>query len=441
MKKIIISIILTLFLSQLYGIDLTLEKSKEIALKNNPELLAAKENMLSARADKWNSLTQFLPSLQTNASYTTFRPTQTLSSGLSAENSKSYGFTVTQPLFQGGKIFLNAQIKNNVEDIQEENFRSQKLQTISNVEEKYFNVLKNKELLEIAKLDLKTSKTNLKIAKTKYESGILSRADYLQILSEKSSKDVNFLQMQNLYDTSLMDLAHYLQVENIENIQEINPDNYKDLLKKIQNLSVEKIEDKANNLQGIAFEKNPGINISQLSLNTAKKTMFMAGGNFLPSLNLSYNKNYSKYDFMDDYEDSGSITFAASLPLFPIVDNATSLAEAKHNLKKTEHQYQSVRDGIKLATKSSFVNMVSYAKTVNSAEIALEQAQETYDQMQKRFSLGQISANELLSTQTMLLSAKNQYITSFFDFLKSRSSLQQQLGIEDTTKLIKIINL
>lgn len=438
MRKLIIVILLLVLTNILFAQELTLEQAKLIAINNYPELKAQKENFLAAKSDLWNSMTSLLPSVNTTATYTDFKPNQTIGQVV-ADNSQSYGYTITQPIFQGGKIWLNTRIKNDLKKIAEENYRSKKLETLANVEEKYFSVLESKQLLKIAKLDLKSTKKNLEIAKSKFEAGILSKADYLQIKAEKSNKEVSLLQSQNLYETNLLSLGNYLQLDNIGKLAKIDSSKYSQLLSIIQSYTLEDVHEKTASLLQVGLEFNPVIKISEISLNTNKKSVLMAEGNFLPSVNFSYSKNFSKYDFMDDYDDSGNFTVSASLPLFPIVDNTTSLASSRHNLKKSKHNLTATKDGIELAIKNSFLNLVTSAKSVKSAKTALEQSEETYNQMQRRFSMGQISANDLLATQTMLLSAENQFVNSLYKFLTAKSSLLQQIGKEDDTCLTKII--
>ncbi len=49
----------------------------------------------------------------------------------------------------------------------------------------------------------------------------------------------------------------------------------------------------------IGEDSNPSLKISEISIRTNKKSLLMAGGNFLPSVNLQYSNNWSKYDFQD----------------------------------------------------------------------------------------------------------------------------------------------
>jgi outer membrane protein TolC len=108
-------------------------------------------------------------------------------------------------------------------------------------------------------------------------------------------------------------------------------------------------------------------------------------------------------------------------------------------LKQAKYNLESTKSGIELAIKSAILNMVSAAKTVHSSQLSLEYSSETYEQMKERFANGQITANELLSTEIMYNSAQNQVATSFYDYLSAKSALLQLMGTDDLAKLDEII--
>ncbi len=436
-KRAILIITLLLFSVSLYALDLTLELAKELALKNYPGYLSQIEALKSAQSGRWNAYSSLLPSASLNASQTRYSPDQTVGFN-KVDKLNTYGFSIMQPIFNGGKIWLGARMREDAVKISEENLRMTKLGTLAGVEAQYFSVLQNEQLMEIAELDLESSKTNLEIAEAKYDSGLLSKGDYLQIQAEKTNKLVSVLQMKNLYQTSKMSLLNYLQIGSIGTIEPVDSTTYSDLLQRLQNLSLAEIDSISNSFVQYGMEHNPAIAMSNIVINTSKKSLVMAGGNFLPSVNLSYSKNWIKYDFMNDYNDSENITLSASLPIFPIVDNVTSFTQAHHNLKKSQYDYKYTEDGVVTGIKGQFLSLVSYANSIIASKASQAQAGETYAQMQERFSSGMISANELNSTQTLYLSTQNQYVQSLYDFLGAKSALLQQLGTEEDI-IIEII--
>ncbi|HHI87742.1 MAG TPA: TolC family protein [Candidatus Cloacimonetes bacterium] len=440
MNKTIGAILLFLMIgTALCARDLTLDLAKELALKNYPAYLAAQEELKAAKSGRLNAYSGLLPSANLQASQTRYEPGQVIGAN-TAEKLNTYGFSVTQPIFNGGKIWFSARMQEDAVKIARETLRMTKYETLAGVEEQYFSVLENKQLLTIAEMALQSSKTNLEVAQAKYDAGLITRGEYLQIQSEKTSKFVSVLQIKNLYQTSIMGLINYLQIGLIENIAPVDTMSYKSLLEKIQHLSLDQIDVISELCVQYGLEHNPALKIADISVNTSKKTLLMAGGNFLPSINLSFTKNWSKYNFSSDYTDNQTITLAASLPIFPIVDNVTNYTQKNHELKKVKFQYQDSQDAIITGIKSQFLNLVSAAHSIIASRESRTQAKETYEQVQEFFAQGLSSSNELLAAQTMYLAAQNQQVQSLYDFLRARSALQQLLGSEEDilTQLIEM---
>jgi len=438
-KSIVLSIIVLVLGNVLYALDVNLDLARELALENYPAYLAAQEELKAAKSGRWNAYSGLLPSASLNASHTRYEPGQMIGQE-TAEKLNTYGFSVTQPIFNGGKIWLGARIQEDVVKIAKESLRMTKYETLTGLEEQYFSVLENQQLLKIAEMDLKSSQTNLEIAQAKYDAGLISRGEYLQITSEKTSKFVIVLQMKNLYQTSRMGLLNYMQIGSIENIVPIDSMTYKPLLPKLQQLTLDQIDTMSEECVQYGLEHNPALTIADISVNTSKKSLLIAGGNFLPSINLSFSKNWSKYNFSSNYTDNQTISLSASLPIFPIIDNATGFAQAHHDFKKVKYKLQDSRQEIITGIKSQVLNLVSSAHSIIASRESREQAGESYDQVQEFFAQGLSSSNELLAAQTMYLAAQNQYVQSLYDFLRARSALQQLLGSEEdiVTQLIEM---
>jgi len=112
-KGAILTIILLLFSASLYALDLTLELAKELALKNYPGYLSQIEALKSAQSGRWNAYASLLPSASLNVSQTRYNPDQTVGVN-KADKLNTYGFSITQPIFNGGKIWLGACMQEDV---------------------------------------------------------------------------------------------------------------------------------------------------------------------------------------------------------------------------------------------------------------------------------------------------------------------------------------
>jgi len=439
MKKVLLLTITILLSMGLTAQSLSLDEAKKLVLKNNPDLLSQQQATKASKNSLWQAYLNLIPSASLTGNYAQFNDPVMI--GLEpAEESKAYGYIIDQPVFNGGKLWLGARMSNDGYKISKESLKSKALSTIADVESKYFNVLQNQVLLEISQKDLLSSQTNVEIAQIRYDTGTLSKAEYLQLQSELAVKEVNLIQIENLYQISLLELANFLQIEKVKELAEIPIEIHQPTLDELSSKSISELDEMTNAIIDIGEANNPSLKISEISVDTNKKSLLMAGGNFLPSVNLQYSNNWSKYDYQEDFIESGQLGVYLSIPIFPLADNGLEVAKANHNLKQSKYTLESVNNTIILSLRSSLINLVAAAKTVSSSKLAMEYSKETYNQMKERFIHGVITANDLLSTEVMFTSAQNQYTTSFYSFLRAKSTLQLLMGIEDPQILEKILN-
>jgi outer membrane protein len=215
--------IIILLLITIIGLNaLTLQEAKDLALKNNPDLLAAEESNKASINNLWKTYLSIAPTASLSGGYTRYDEEQLLQNSPNTfDGSYNYQFVVNQPIFNGGKVWLGAAMAKDSNKISNESYINTRLNTISSLENKYFAVLKNKALLELAAKNLQTSKTNTEIAEVKFETGSLSKAGYLQLQSEQANKEVSLIQMETLYQTSLLDIQNFLKLDDLNQLEDI----------------------------------------------------------------------------------------------------------------------------------------------------------------------------------------------------------------------------
>jgi len=430
MKTIFITLLLMVIFT--LNAELSLQEAKQIALQNNPELLSVESSLKSAILDKYSSYLNFIPSSTLSGSYQESRKFFEFE-----EYTGNYSLSISQPVFKGGKVWYGHKTKRNNESIARETFNLQLQTTLSGVETRYFSVLEAQDALESSQKDLKSTETNLQSAELRFSTGTISNTELLRFKSELASKQVSVLQSETAYTTALNELENYLQISIENGISEIEPDQYKELTDFLQGIDDSETERLINLLSEEAIENNPSLKISSLNRENSVNSKKMSVGEFLPTVSLSYSKRWNYYDYQSDNENEG-ISLNFSMPIFPLADKALSVGKAHQGVKKTEYQHKSTSDNILLSIKKNFLTLITSAKMMDSAALALQFAEETYQQTQVKFNTGMVTANDLLNVEVTLISTRNQFTTSFYNLLRAKSALMEQLGFTDDLQLTEV---
>lgn len=435
---IVVAIILTVLLQ---ANSLTLREAKHIALKNNPELKASYYSMKSSEWSVFENMLEMFPKLSLTGTYTEYHPEiEIIPPTIYQEYSESASLTLTQPVFNGGKIFQGYQIVKAGSRISQASYRDQLLKTGADVESKYFSVLESFKLLKIAEKDLTLARANLETAEIKYRLGTISKADYLNMQSQAASREVTLIQRKNQYELARLSLAKYLQISSDYEITDIPLEDYRAEIDSIRKLESPAINRIIKEFLAFADRNNPGLEIARLNKEISFRGVKLARGSFYPSINLSITQSWDKKNYEDEYSDQGLAMLTLSIPIFQIATNYTELKQSKYNLKESEQNLISTHDSIFLSVEQSVYNYITSAKSVHASEIAFEFAKETYAQMEVRYQNNMISSQDLLDAELLYISTQNQYTTSFYNYLRARSALIRVLGLENEKEFIELIN-
>ena len=192
MKNFIIVILLIFISTLVYSQDsvtLNLDKSIELAVKNNHDLRIATFQKQIAE-EKVNEAfgSSVLPQIKGSANYNralkrgvVIIETPVFSGSFPAgtENTMSVGATLEQPLFTGA-VFFATSIANTYAEISEKSFYSTKAELVKNVTKAYYSYLLSKEFLELSQITLTSTEDNLKNTEAMFNAGIVPEYDLLR---------------------------------------------------------------------------------------------------------------------------------------------------------------------------------------------------------------------------------------------------------------------
>ena len=198
--------------------QMSLQNAIDTALKNNFDILIAKDNVTQNSIANNFGNAGGLPSLNITSSDVNTLNTihQEYSSGSDLDKSNVKGsnvggaITASFPLFNGFKVLAT---KKQLEALQTQSellLNAQIQNTMAAVMMKYFDIVRQEKYLNILNRSLDVSKEKMSIVTTRKNVGMANDADYLQAQIDESTVEQNIKSQQLIIDQSKTDLQQLM---------------------------------------------------------------------------------------------------------------------------------------------------------------------------------------------------------------------------------------
>lgn len=426
------------------GTILTWERARELALQNNSEYQASQAEAASAKWSRVSAFSNFLPSVSLDGTWLYLDPATTVNSpgGSYKMNNdfRSFGFSLSQPLFLGGKLWQGYRMSQLSEDMAQTNLQAQKLSLLATVNDIYLSLLQTQSLREIGQLDRQAASTNLEIAKLKYDNGLLSNADYLSFQSRLASKEVSLLQAQTAMQLSQLRLQNYLGIDYLPLTSEAGDSAPDPSLRILDSYDAEETANLTALAQSQSESANTTLKLLRGGVELSRRAYQISKGAFLPTVMLVGSREYSE-NWIDRYEfdAANQLVLSVSVPLLPQLGTYAKAKSAQFDYRKAQLQAQTAAAGVGLGIEAAVLNLVSAAKQVGAARVAFDFTTQSYEQMQERFRLNMISANDLLNAELALSASRLAFNNANYGYQRARFALLQILGYEDSQDLDAMI--
>lgn len=322
---------------------------------------------------------------------------------------------ISYNLFNGFADKYNIQSAQLQEKSMQHTLNAAKFDLIFNTKQLYIQYLSNKKLVDTMKLAYDLYNQQYSDALHKYDQGLLSKNDLLHI-------NTQLLQaQQNLQQAQSNSVINRLQLQNFMGVT-LNKD--------------EVIEDISQNTISLEeFDQTLLDNRSELlamqeQLSSIEATKKANDGNYYPKINtqVSYTKfgDNAQLDVSPEaFEDQQTATINLSWNLY----NGFKDQSQEKILLSKKKQLNADFDDLKLSIKLQYetaMQQYNVAKlNLETATIALEQADENYKIVNNRFQEGLSSATDLLDANYLLSQAKQNFDNAYYNKYLSYASLQR----------------
>lgn len=444
---------------------LSLQECVDIALENNLSIKRGKLTLEGAKIDKSQARFNQLPNLNLNSNYgynwgRSIDPTtndfinqQIQFSGISGSSNII--------LFNGMRL-ANA-VKQSQVNLESSEFDLQNVKNnvTINIVTFYLNVIFNRELVQNAEFQLKSSQEQLDRTKKLVASGALPLTNELELVSQVATNEVNLINAQNNLNFALLSLKQAMLLPASEEIEIIVPD-----------IETQNMADPSYTAQEVyeeALNIMPEIKSAQLGLESAVLGVKIAKSNALPQLSLggSFSTNYSNafqravvgdliyndqtvlidgnpvvvsfpsFDisredipFSDQINQnlSRSLGINLSIPVFNRFSVRSNVQRSEIQLQQAEITALERQNNLRQQIETAHNDAQAALKTFQASEKQVTALEETFRAVQNQYSLGAANFTDFQVASNNLFRAKSDLVRAKYDFIFKNKILEFYKG-------------
>lgn len=407
---------------------LTLEKALQIGLKNNYDILMARNRKEAADLNYHYAFGAFLPTLNGSASRTwsNVNVKQKYSTGNNVErnnsssNNTALSADLDWTLFDGLKVFATKDKLKAIQSLGNIQVKEQMVISIADMIDAYYIIVLQKQELKTITEQMAISKERVKIALNKLQSGLGSKIDYLQAKVDLNAQKADSLRQQTLIAESKTTLNRLIQLPDDQQyrVSDSIPVNMDLQLGEIRQTAL------AQNYGLLSAQKN--IDISRLALKEINRSRF-------PTISFTSSYSYSKQNsqagfFLFNQSKGLDYGFKASIPIFQRFNIDRQAKQAKLDIAYGELSLQDNRSQVTTAVRNAYKDYVYYKKAMTLELENMDVAEENVKVTLAAFRLGQVSSIEIKEAQQSLADARMRLITARYNAKLSETKLLQLQG-------------
>lgn len=408
---------------------LTLNDAITIALENNYDIKMAKSDLELAGNSVSLGSAGFLPKVDLAASQTktTTSTQQEYSSGAYVDKpgakttSTSASVALTWTLFDGMKMFTTYSRLKGYRELGEMKLRAQMENSISQIIESYYDIVRQGFTLNAAKESVKISEERVKLIEDKVEIGSASRFDLLRAKTDLNA-DKSTMLSQEVILNNLKVTFNNLLARNAASDFEVDEN-----FRISEGYVYDELKETAfkNNIDLLQSEKNKSL--SQFDVSLAKVDYF-------PKLNLTSAFTYSNAEYeVGIYKKNTStgISYGLSLSwnLFNGFTTQRDYENALITLDKNELKIQSVKASIETNLLIAYKNFLKNIEILKLEEENVSVAKENLELAMEQWKIGTLSEIDFRDVQKNYLTAQSRLYTAYYSAKMSEKDLLQQSGI------------
>ena len=447
--------------------DMTLNDAVQIALKQNPDILNAIQQIRLTRGQLIQVAAQAVPQLVINSSYNKQqedlvtngsgrgstigfidgsgrsvrsvtipnpnggRPTVISlgSSEISAVQNQTWNiqFQATQLIFDGGATISGIKAGSAAYDSAFFSLRSIIDNIVSQVINQFYQVILNRALIVAQEQNVALLQQQVKDQQNRYEAGTVPRFNVLQAEVALANAMPPLIQAQNAYRISTYQLVRLLGMDYPKGHPSEVPFNVVGTL----GYSPRKID--TDDSIRVAIARNPSLKAQRQTILQLAANVNVQIAGWFPSINANAGYEFTNSLASQNLSNTVSGWFFGATGTWNVWDGGATygrVTQAKAQLMQSKNNYDNGIRQVVLDVQQAISNLQQAQETIDSQTASVVQATEALRLSKERLDAGAGTQLDVLNAQVQLLTAQSNVLQARFDYIAAMSSYELALSLD-----------
>jgi outer membrane protein TolC len=419
--------------------DLTIEQCLDLALRQNPSVLKAKQELQRVRGLVVEARSALVPQLTASGHYNQVDknaidvpsvPGFPSVPGLTAisrnqERPWAAQIEVSQLVYSGGRASGNLRVARLSDQIAALGFQGTVADTILAVRKAFYQILLNKAQVTVREQSVKLLEQQLEDAQHRFDAGTVPRFDVLRAGVELANAKPRLIRAQNDLRLSRETLVKLLAIDPPGKRTEFTAINF------VGELAYEyRIWDLPTALSK-ALNQRPELQQAGKRVTASQESIKVASSGYQPQVSVFGNYGVHDSPFENDLDSTvhgWTVGAQASWSVFDGMLTHGKVLEARAQSEQAELDYEDTRRGVELDVRQAFSDYLQAVELFQAQEKTVEEAEESLRLAEARFRAGTGTQLDVLSAQTALTEARSNKIQALYDYNVADATLDRVTG-------------
>lgn len=409
------------------AVGVTLEEFLSAAIEFSPNLKIAEEGMNIGSARKKQATGQLLPQVTARGSISDNRRTNA-QDVLSTFDGERYSVQLTQILFNWQAFAARSQASF-VEDQLEAEYYGALAILLTDVAERYFNVLQAEDALDSIASELEAVENQLNQIQSLYDRQLAQITDLYQAQASVAAVEAEQLKLQS-------ELA--LTQESLFSISGMTAGNLASLR---DDAKVPELENSINFWVSQANQNNHQIVAQEFAVKAANKRIDERKGAYMPQVNLIAQVQQTNLGFDNAFIDQNDISYLGldvTIPLYAGGRNKAGVSEAASQHRIAQSELRLIELEASERVRSAYLQVQAAETLIAAADKLVESTTLTSKAMQQGFELGAVTSVEVLNALRDQFAAQRDLQRARYDHVKFLVILKREAGLLNAEDMVEV---